>query len=294
MDLNLKNITFIIACFRSEKVIYKCIDSLPKNSKKIIIENSKNINLKNDLELKYDNIEVILNENLGMGASNNIGIKKSNTQFVYILNPDVTFENDTFSKLIEETKNIEDFSIISPCHADKNFPNFKNQKIITENISEVDSLDGFSMILNKDKFNNIGLTDFGIKVVQTCNDNSVIIDVSHIGEKSFWDIASASTKPFIASHSSVYKLCPHFRNLKDEQILEIKKSKGLIGLNPYPFFIDPDFKKKETDFIKKFSKEINQVVKTESNINKKWLLKQHYLQNKLQEIAPSLEIFIDH
>ena len=80
MDLNLKNITFIIACFRSEKVIYKCIDSLPKNSKKIIIENSKNINLKNDLELKYDNIEVILNENLGMGASNNIGIKKSNTQ----------------------------------------------------------------------------------------------------------------------------------------------------------------------------------------------------------------------
>ena len=155
MDLNLKNITFIIACFRSEKVIYKCIDSLPKNSKKIIIENSKNINLKNDLELKYDNIEVILNENLGMGASNNIGIKKSNTQFVYILNPDVTFENDTFSKLIEETKNIEDFSIISPCHADKNFPNFKNQKIITENISEVDSLDGFSMILNKDKFNNI-------------------------------------------------------------------------------------------------------------------------------------------
>ncbi len=126
-----------------------------KIPKKIIIENSKNINLKNDLELKYDNIEVILNENLGMGASNNIGIKKSNTQFVYILNPDVTFENDTFSKLIEETKNIEDFSIISPCHADKNFPNFKNQKIITENISEVDSLDGFSMILNKDKFNNI-------------------------------------------------------------------------------------------------------------------------------------------
>ena len=154
MDLNLKNITFIIVCFRSEKVIYNCLDSLPKNSKKIIIDNSKDINLKNDLELKYDNIEVILNENLGMGTSNNIGIKKSNTQFVYILNPDVSFINNTFSKIAEEAKKIEDFTIISPCHSNKDFPNFKNQKIISENISEVDSVDGFSMILNKEKFNN--------------------------------------------------------------------------------------------------------------------------------------------
>ena len=154
MDLNLKNITFIIVCFRSEKVIYNCLDSLPKNSKKIIIDNSKDINLKNDLELKYDNIEVILNENLGMGTSNNIGIKKSNTQFVYILNPDVSFINNTFSKIAEEAKKIEDFTIISPCHSNKDFPNFTNQKIISENISEVDSVDGFSMILNKEKFNN--------------------------------------------------------------------------------------------------------------------------------------------
>ena len=74
MDLNLKNITFIIVCFRSENVIYNCLNSLPKNSNKIIIENSRDINLKKDLETKYDNIEVILNDNLGMGSSNNIGI----------------------------------------------------------------------------------------------------------------------------------------------------------------------------------------------------------------------------
>ena len=92
MDLNLKNITFIIVSFKSDKVIYNCLNSLPKNSNKIIIENSKDINLKKDLESKYDNIEVILNENLGMGASNNIGIKGSKTQYVYILNPDVTFK----------------------------------------------------------------------------------------------------------------------------------------------------------------------------------------------------------
>ena len=99
MNLILENITFIIVTFKSENVIYDCIDSLPKNSNKIIIENSKNINLKADLESKYDNIEVLLSENLGMGASNNIGIKKANTQFVYILNPDVKFMETTFEKL---------------------------------------------------------------------------------------------------------------------------------------------------------------------------------------------------
>ena len=87
MDLNLKNITFIIVCFRSENVIYNCLNALPKYSNKIIIENSRDINLKKDLETKYDNIEVILNDNLGMGASNNIGILRSKTQYVHILNP---------------------------------------------------------------------------------------------------------------------------------------------------------------------------------------------------------------
>ena len=45
---------------------------------------------------------------------------------------------------------------------------------------------------------------------------------------------------------------PHFRNLKDDQILAIKQSQGLIGLNPYPFFIDPKFKAKEKNLEKKF------------------------------------------
>ena len=107
MNLNLNNVTFIIVSFKSEKVIYDCLDSLPNNSNKIIIDNSKDIHLKKDLEIKYDNIEVILNENLGMGASNNIGIKRSKTQFVYILNPDITFESNSFSKLVDSVKKLK-------------------------------------------------------------------------------------------------------------------------------------------------------------------------------------------
>ena len=104
MHLELDNITFIVVCYKSENVIYKCLDSLPINSKKILIENSRNIKLKKELELKYDNIEVFLNDNLGMGASNNIGISRSNTDFVFILNPDTIFKPDTLDNLIKNFK----------------------------------------------------------------------------------------------------------------------------------------------------------------------------------------------
>ena len=157
MDLNLKNITFIIVSFRSEKVIYNCLDSLPKYSNKIIIENSRDINLKKDLEINYDNIEVILNDNLGMGASNNIGILRSKTQYVHILNPDTIFKNDTFDNLISTCKKLNDFAIISPLHSKLDYPNFKSYKKIksaNEDIIDVDSVDGFSMLLNKNKFKN--------------------------------------------------------------------------------------------------------------------------------------------
>ena len=156
MKLELNNITFIIVCFKSENVIYSCLNSLPKNSKKIVIENSKNIKLKKEIELKYDNIEVVINDNLGMGASNNIGILRSDTEFVYILNPDTKFHEKTFENLVQAANTIEDFAIISPLCSDDRFPNykiFKKKNFINNDIIEVDVVDGFSMLLNKKKFN---------------------------------------------------------------------------------------------------------------------------------------------
>ena len=155
MNLNLKNITFIIVTFKSEKIIYQCINSLPKDSYKIVIENSKNIKLKQELETKYDNIEVIINENIGMGASNNIGIKKSKTKYAFIINPDVKFNNDTLQKIFEISESINDFAILSPINSDPNYPNYKissDNENINENIISVDYVDGFSMLINKEKF----------------------------------------------------------------------------------------------------------------------------------------------
>ena len=157
MKLNLSNITFIIVCFKSENVIHTCLKSLPQNAKKIIIENSKNTKLKDELVSKYENIEVLMNQNLGMGASNNIGILKSNTQFVYILNPDTKLNELTLDKLIEAADKIDDFAILSPLSSDNNFPNYKifeKKKDFNSQISEVDTIDGYSMLINKNKFNN--------------------------------------------------------------------------------------------------------------------------------------------
>ncbi len=81
-----------------------------------------------------------------------------------------------------------------------------------------------------------GLNDFGKEVVKRMNQLGMMVDVSHIGEKTFWDVMSTTTKPVIASHSSVYALCPVFRNLKDDQIKAIAKNGGVIQVNFYSGF----------------------------------------------------------
>ena len=162
MNLNLKELTFIIVSYKSKKVIYNCINSLPKFSKIIVIENSSDQYLKADLESKYDNIEVILKDNNGMGEANNTGLKKTNTKFAFILNPDVVFKENTFQKLEEAINDIEDFTILSPIHENKNFPNYeisKKSEIVNKNIFEVDVVDGYSMLINKEKFTEESVFD---------------------------------------------------------------------------------------------------------------------------------------
>lgn len=90
---------------------------------------------------------------------------------------------------------------------------------------------------------NPGLSDFGYKIVKKMNELGMVIDVSHISEKGFWDVYEASEKPFVASHSNSKALCDHPRNLSNEQFTAIVKSGGVAGINYYPLFLgghDPD------------------------------------------------------
>ncbi|MEK4886013.1 membrane dipeptidase [Bacillus sp. FSL W8-0223] len=83
-----------------------------------------------------------------------------------------------------------------------------------------------------------GLTDYGKIAVQMANKKNWILDVSHLDETSFWDMYNASELPVIASHSNARALCPHERNLTDEQIKAIAERGGIIGLNTYGLFVD--------------------------------------------------------
>lgn len=84
-----------------------------------------------------------------------------------------------------------------------------------------------------------GLKPFGKEVVKEMNKIGIIVDVSHLNEEGFWDVYNISEKPFIATHSNSFSVCQNSRNLKDEQIIAIKKKNGIIGLNFYrPFLTD--------------------------------------------------------
>jgi membrane dipeptidase len=76
-----------------------------------------------------------------------------------------------------------------------------------------------------------GLTDAGRELVRACNDLRIMIDVSHLNERGFWDVAALSDAPLVASHSNSYALCPSSRNLTDPQLDAIAASDGMVGLN---------------------------------------------------------------
>ena len=106
-----------------------------------------------------------------------------------------------------------------------------------------------------------GLSEFGKQVVQRMNQLGMMVDISHVGEQTFWDVIKCSSKAIIASHSCVYSLCPTQRNLKDDQIKAIAKSGGVIQINFFSEFLDSSFVKKKADFLLKYKVEKDSLVK---------------------------------
>lgn len=93
-----------------------------------------------------------------------------------------------------------------------------------------------------------GLTDFGKQVVKRMNELGMLVDLSHVGEQTFWDAINIVTKPVLVSHSCVYNLCPHRRNLKDEQIKAVGKNDGVIHLNFFSGFVDSNYDRRTNEF----------------------------------------------
>lgn len=139
-----------------------------------------------------------------------------------------------------------------------------------------------------------GLTDFGKSVVRKMNELGMLIDLSHVGEQTFYDVITTTTKPVLVSHSCVYTICPHRRNLKDEQIKAVAKNRGVIHLNFYSGFLEPTFEARSDAFTKKHKTEMDSLIK----INPEPYFMQLYLFTKYPEevksLRPPLSLLIDH
>tara|TARA_B110000116_G_scaffold257775_1_gene258277 strand:- start:38 stop:943 length:906 start_codon:yes stop_codon:yes gene_type:complete len=161
MSITGQNLSIVIVTIKSENVIFKCLDSIDPKIPVFIIENSSDSKFKNLLESKYKNVQCFLTEkNLGMGSGNNVGIRLVETNNVLILNPDVVLEPNTLEELMISSQKNQDFAILSPISIDSNYPNYKlhHENDINRQVDflfKVKSVDGYAMLFNKKKINEI-------------------------------------------------------------------------------------------------------------------------------------------
>ena len=85
-----------------------------------------------------------------------------------------------------------------------------------------------------------GLTDLGKDLIRACNRLNILIDLSHLNERGFWDVAELSDAPLVATHSNAHALSPHSRNLTDRQLTAIGETGGMVGVNYAVSFLRPD------------------------------------------------------
>lgn len=86
-----------------------------------------------------------------------------------------------------------------------------------------------------------GLSDLGREIVREMNNLGMIVDISHVSDKTFWDVMTTASKPMIASHSAARTLSNHHRNLTDEMIRAVADAGGVICVVFYPIFLDETY-----------------------------------------------------
>ena len=147
---------------------------------------------------------------------------------------------------------------------------------------------------NKSPFGTRGLTAFGKEIVKHMNELGMMVDLSHVGEQTFWDAINTTTKPVIVSHSCAWSLCPVPRNLKDEQIKAVGKNGGIIDVNFYSGFVDSNYLKRKELFLSRHQVERDslQQLKWPSYEVDDWISKKY--KAEADELRPPLSMLIDH
>ncbi|HEX4875363.1 MAG TPA: membrane dipeptidase, partial [Chitinophagaceae bacterium] len=122
----------------------------------------------------------------------------------------------------------------------------------------------------------------------------VIVDLSHVGEKTFYDALSVTTQPVLLSHSSVWSICPVFRNVKDDQIKAVAKNGGVICINFYSGFLDSNFAKKMNELEGARGQQIKDSLKNKydaAKMNEVWST---IFGKELEPYRPGLAKLVDH
>ncbi|MBS1602521.1 MAG: dipeptidase [Bacteroidetes bacterium] len=139
-----------------------------------------------------------------------------------------------------------------------------------------------------------GLTERGKAIVRHMNGIGMLVDLSHVGERTFWDAIHTTTKPVLVSHSSAYALCPVPRNLKDDQIRAVGENGGVIMVNFYSGFLDSTYGRKLQAFLTRHKPELDSMAAAKAPgyaVNE-------FLSKKYPEEADSLRaplsLLIDH
>jgi membrane dipeptidase len=149
-------------------------------------------------------------------------------------------------------------------------------------------------VTKKDSLPHLGLTDYGKQIVKHLNDLGVMVDVSHVGERTFYDVLATTTKPVIASHSCAYVLNPNRRNLKDDQLKALAKNGGVVCVNFYSGFVDSAYAAKSNKFYLKYKGEIDSLGKVYNDADLGFIKVSSLHQKEADDLRPPLSMLIHH
>ena len=140
-----------------------------------------------------------------------------------------------------------------------------------------------------------GLNDFGRQIIKRMNERGMMIDLSHVGEQTFYDVLESTTKPVILTHSSVYALSQHFRNVNDDQIKAVAKNGGVICINFYSAFLDQTFNIQYEKLMGPGGKDIKDSIQSlyteRKDKAKHW---EEYVTGMLERYRPPYTSIVDH